>query len=170
MDLKSYIRDIPDFPTPGILFRDITPLLKDPTAFRYVIDSFAERYAGSSIDTILAIEARGFPFGAALAYKLGKPLVPARKEGKLPAESLRSEYSLEYGTNVVEIHRDGIMPGERVLIIDDLLATGGTLAAAARLVEQAGGRVESLALVIELTELDGRKRLRGYDIVTLVQY
>ena len=170
MDLKPYIRDVPDFPTPGILFRDITPLLKDPPAFRYVIDSFTERYVESSIDTILAIEARGFLFGAALAYRLGKPLIPARKEGKLPAESLRTEYSLEYGTNVVEIHRDGIVPGQRVLIVDDVLATGGTLAAAARLVEQAGGQVDSLALVIELTGLDGRRRLRGYDMHTLVQY
>ena len=170
MDLKQYIRDIPDFPTPGILFRDITPLLQDPAAFKYVVDSFSERYARRSIDTIVAIEARGFLFGAPLAYRLGKPLVLARKEGKLPAESLRMEYSLEYGTNVVELHKDGIKPGEAVLIVDDLLATGGTLAAAAQLVEQAGGRVESLALVIELTELEGRKRLQGHDIFCLVRY
>ncbi len=170
MDLKPYIREIQDFPTPGILFRDITPLLKDPAAFKYIVDSFSDRYARAPIDTIVAIEARGFIFGAALAYRLGKPLVPARKQGKLPAESLRTEYSLEYGTNVVEMHRDGIAPGQGVLIVDDLLATGGTLAAAAHLVEQAGGRVVSLALVIELTELEGRKRLQSYDIFSLVQY
>ena len=170
MDLKPYIRSIPDFPTPGILFKDITPLLKDPTAFRYVVDCFAERYAPRPIDAILGIEARGFLFAAALAYKLGKPLVPARKEGKLPSESLRAEYSLEYGTNVVEIHKDAIMSGQSVLILDDLLATGGTLAAAAELVERAGGRVESLALVIELTELEGRNRLQGYEVFPLVQY
>ena len=170
MDLKPYIRDIPDFPTPGILFRDITPLLKDPTAFKYVIDCFWERYARSPIDTVVAIEARGFLFGAPLAYRLGKPLVLARKQGKLPAASLRMEYSLEYGTNVVEIHKDGITPGQGVLIVDDLLATGGTLAATAQLVEQAGGRVESLALLVELTELEGRERLQGYDIFSLVKY
>ena len=170
MDLKPYIRAIPDFPTPGILFRDITPLLKDPAAFCYVVDRFSERYAGSPIDAIVAIEARGFLFGSPLAYRLGKPLVPARKQGKLPAESLRAEYSLEYGANVVEIHKDGLMPGQRVLIVDDLLATGGTLAATVQLVEQAGGRVESMALVIELTELKGREHLHGYDIFCLVQY
>ena len=170
MDLKPYIREIPDFPTPGILFRDITPLLKAPAPFKHVVDSFSQRYAGSPIDVIVAIEARGFLFGAPLAYRLGKPLVPARKQGKLPAESLTTEYALEYGTNVVEIHKDSILPGQGVLIVDDLLATGGTLAAAARLVEQAGGRVESLALVIELTELEGRVRLPDYDIYSLVQY
>ena len=170
MDLKLYIREIPDFPRPGVLFRDITPLLKDPTAFNYVLDCFAERYVGASVDTIVAIEARGFLFGAPLACRLKKPLVPARKQGKLPAESLRAEYSLEYGTNVVEIHTDAIVPGQGVLIVDDLLATGGTLAATAQLVEQAGGRVESLALVIELIELGGRRHLQGYDLFSLVQY
>ena len=170
MDLKTHIREIRDFPTAGILFRDVTPLLKDPTAFKYVVDALAERYAGSPIDTVVAVEARGFIFGAPLAYRMGKSLVPARKEGKLPSQSLRAEYSLEYGTNVVEIHQDGITPGQGVLIVDDLLATGGTLGATAQLVEQAGGRVEGLALVVELTELAGRNRLQGYDIFSLVQY
>ena len=170
MDLTPYIRAIPDFPVPGILFRDITPLLKDPSAFGYVIDKFCERYAGKPVDVIVAIEARGFLFGTAVAYKLGKPIVPARKQGKLPAESLRAEYALEYGTSVVEIHKDAITDGQGVLIVDDLLATGGTLTAIARLVEQAGGRVESLALVIELTELKGRDRLRDYDIFSLIKY
>ena len=170
MDLKSYIRDVPNFPTPGILFRDITPLLQTPAAFKYVVDCFVERYAGIPIDAVVAIEARGFLFGTPLAYMLGKPLVPARKEGKLPSETLGVEYSLEYGTNVVEIHKDGISPGQRVLVVDDLLATGGTLAAVVQLIEQAGGRVESLAMVIELTGLEGRSLLQGYDVFTLVQY
>ena len=170
MDLKRYIRDIPDFPTPGILFRDITPLLSNPAAFKHVIDSFAEHYTEQPVDAIVAIEARGFLFGAPLANALHKPLILARKEGKLPAESIRTEYSLEYGTNVVEMHRDGISPDQKVLIVDDLLATGGTLAAATRLVEEAGGRVQGLALVIELTELDGRRHLQGYDIFSLVKY
>ena len=170
MDLKPYIREIPDFPTPGIMFRDITPLLKDPAAFKYVIDCLSERYAGSGIDAIVGMEARGFLFGPLLAYKMGKPLVLARKEGKLPAKTLKADYSLEYGTNVVEIHEDDITPGQEVLIVDDLLATGGTLAAAAQLVERAGGRVNGMALIIELTGLEGRKRLQGYDIFSLVQY
>ena len=170
MDLKAYIRDIPDFPTPGILFKDITPLLKSPAAFEYVVECFTERYAKSQIDAIVAIEARGFLFGAPLAYRLGRPLVPARKEGKLPYESMRAEYSLEYGTSVVEIHVDGVTAGQNVLIVDDLLATGGTMAAVIQLVEGAGAQVESLALVIELTALEGRKLLQGRDIFTLVSY
>ena len=170
MDLKPYIRAIPDFPVPGILFRDITPLLKHPPAFNYVIERFAERFENHAIDVIVGIEARGFLFGAPLAHRLGKPFVPARKEGKLPAETLTASYALEYGTNVVQVHKDGIGAGQRVLIVDDLLATGGTLAAAAQLVEEAGGRVEGVALVIELTELDGRSRLKRYDITALVQF
>ena len=170
MDLKSYIRDINDFPVPGILFRDITPLLMDPGAFTYAVDAFAERYAQSNIDAIIAIEARGFLIGAPLAYRLEKPLALARKEGKLPAESARSEYSLEYGSNVMEVHTDSIQAGDHVLIIDDVLATGGTLAAAIDLVEKAGATVEGLALLIELAGLKGRDRLKGYEIFTLVQY
>jgi adenine phosphoribosyltransferase len=170
MDLKEYVRDIPDFPTEGIMFRDITPMLKDPTAFAYVVDAFTERYSRRQVDVVVAIEARGFLFGSPLAYRLGKPLIPARKQGKLPYESIRTEYSLEYGANVVEMHTDAVAPGTSVLIVDDLLATGGTLAATARLVELAGGRVEEVALVIELEDLGGRKRLRGYDVFSLVQY
>ncbi len=170
MDLKSYIRDINDFPVPGILFRDITPLLMDPEAFTYAVDAFADRYAQSNIDAIIAIEARGFLIGAPLAYRLEKPLALARKEGKLPAESARSEYSLEYGSNVMEVHTDSIKAGDHVLIIDDVLATGGTLAAAIDLVEKAGATVEGLALLIELAGLKGRDRLKGYEIFTLVQY
>ena len=170
MDLKAYIREVPDFPTPGILFRDITPLLSDPTALRYVVDCFAERYEQSAVDRVAAIEARGFLFGAPLAYRLGAGLVPVRKQGKLPLQSLRAEYSLEYGSNVVEMHADGVAAGQRVLVVDDLLATGGTLQATARLVELAGGQVAGLALVVELLGLAGRERLRGYDVFSLVQY
>ena len=170
MDLKLHIRDVPDFPTPGILFRDITPLLKHPPAFNFVIDQFSERYAQEPLDAIVAVEARGFLFGAPLACRLNKPLVLARKQGKLPAASNRAEYSLEYGTNVVEVHKDGVTPGQRVLIVDDLLATGGTLAAATNLVKQAGGLVQGIALVIELTGLNGRNQLEGYDVFSLIQY
>ena len=170
MDLKKYIREIPDFPVPGILFRDITPLLGDTAAFKYAIDRFAEHYSDSNVDTVIAIEARGFLFGAPLAYRLGTPMVPVRKEGKLPSQSFRAEYALEYGTNVVEMHSDAIKPGQNALIVDDLLATGGTLQAAIKLVELAGGRVAGLALAIELLGLDGRARLRGYDVFSLVQY
>ncbi len=170
MELKDYIRDVPDFPTQGILFRDITPLLLSPPAMKHVVDRLSERYGGAGIDAIVAIEARGFLFGAPLAYRLGKPLVLARKEGKLPVDSFRAEYSLEYGAAVVEMHKDAIKEGDRVLIVDDLLATGGTLAAAAQLVEAAGGKVDGIATVIELTALEGRQRIDGYDFHALVKY
>ena len=170
MNLKEYIREIPDFPNPGILFRDITPLLSNAAAFKYVVDRFADRYEHTGVDCIVAIEARGFLFGAPLAYRLGTGLVPVRKQGKLPSQSLSAEYSLEYGASVVEMHSDGIAPGQSVLVLDDLLATGGTLEAAIRLVELAGGRIAGLALVAELLGLEGRKRLRGYDVFSLVQY
>ena len=170
MDLKAYVRDIPDFPQPGILFRDITPILSHPAAFKYVVDQLAERYRNQGIDCIVAIEARGFLFGAPMAHQLGVGLVPVRKEGKLPYQSLRAAYSLEYGTSVMEMHSDGIRPGQRVLVVDDLLATGGTLAATAKLVEQAGGKVAALAVVLELLGLEGRKLLAGYEVFSLVQY
>ena len=170
MELKNYIRDVPDFPSPGILFRDITPLLSDPAAFRYAIDLMAERYEGRGIDAVVAIDARGFLFGAPLAYRLGTGLVPVRKQGKLPYESLRAEYSLEYGENVVEMHRDAFAPGQTALVVDDLLATGGTIRAAAHLVEQVGGKVDSIAAVIELLDLNGREKLKGYDVFALMQY
>ena len=170
MDLKAYIRDIPDFPKPGILFRDITPLLGNPQAFGHVIDSFQGRYSNDSFDAIVAVESRGFLFGAPLARQMGKPIVPVRKPGKLPAATYATEFTLEYGTSSVEIHVDGIHQGERVLVLDDLLATGGTLAATARLVEMAGGVVGGIAVVIELTDLNGRDQLKGYDVYSLVQY
>ncbi|MCH7606173.1 MAG: adenine phosphoribosyltransferase [Chloroflexi bacterium] len=170
MELKSFIRDIPDFPEPGILFRDITPLLGNPKAFGYVIDSLMGRFKNVPIDSIVAIESRGFLFGAPLALKMGKPLVPVRKPGKLPAETYATDYALEYGINSMELHVDAIEQGARVLILDDLLATGGTLSATARLVEMAGGVVSGIGVVIELMDLNGRQQLGDYDVFSLVQY
>jgi adenine phosphoribosyltransferase len=170
MDLKEYIRDIPDFPKPGILYRDITPLLKETAAFQHVVDLLAEEYVGASVDAVASMEARGFLFAAPLALRLGKPLVPIRKAGKLPAETLSTTFSLEYGEGVIEMHTDAISPGQRALVVDDLLATGGTLGAGIRLVEKAGGVIAGLAVVIELTDLPGRKLLRGYDLFSIVQY
>ena len=169
MDLKRYIRDIPDFPKPGILFRDITPLLKEPAAFRQAVDALARRYGPQDVDVVIGIESRGFLLAAPLAYRLGKMLVPVRKVGKLPFETHRVAYALEYGSDAVEVHTDAISNGQRVLVVDDLLATGGTMAAAARLVERAGGEVAGLAVLVELTELSGRKRLRGYDLFSLIE-
>lgn len=170
MNLKDYIRDIPDFPQPGILFRDITPLLRNAGAFNYTVDQIAQHCQGRDIDAIVAIESRGFLFGAPLACRLGKPFIPVRKQGKLPGETVSVEYSLEYGSNVMEMHLEDVSGGDRVLILDDVLATGGTLAAAAQLVEKAGGKVSGIGLVIELEALEGRKLLEGYDIFSLVQY
>ena len=170
MDLKDYIRDIPDFPEPGIVFKDITPLLASPDAFNHAISLLARKCGDTDIDSIVAVESRGFIFGAPLARELGKPLVPVRKAGKLPADTHAVEYDLEYGSNVLEIHTDGIVPGQRALVIDDLLAIGGTLSAAAHLVEACGGEVAKLAVVIELVFLDGRSRLEGRDLVSLIQY
>lgn len=170
MELKSYIRDVPDFPEPGILFRDITPLLQNTAAFASAVDQLREHFNPLDFDVIVPVESRGFLFGAPMAYQMGKALVPVRKPGKLPSPTYSTEYTLEYGSNAIEIHADGINPGQRVLILDDLLATGGTLEAAARLVEKAGGVIAGIGVVIELTELDGRSRLKGYDLFSLVSY
>ena len=170
MDLKAFIRDIPGFPEPGILFRDITPLLRSPQAFSYVIERLSDRFRHEEFDAIVAIESRGFLFGAPLAHQLGKPIVPVRKPGKLPAPTHSTEYTLEYGANTMEMHQDGVHAGERVLIVDDLLATGGTLAAAANLVEMSGGVVRAMVVVVELTGLSGRNSLGAYDVVSLVEY
>ncbi len=170
MNLKDYIRDIPDFPEPGILFRDITPLLANPAAFNYAVAQLAEQCSEPDFDVVVAIESRGFIFGAPLARELGKPLIPVRKAGKLPAERHAVEYDLEYGSNVLEIHTDAIQQGQRALIVDDLLAIGGTLSAASQLVEDCGGKAARLAVVIELAFLDGRSRLAGRDVVSLIQY
>ena len=170
MDLKDYIRDVPDFPEPGILFKDITPLLGDVKAFDYTISRLVERYREADFDVIVPIESRGFLFGAPLAHALGKPIVPVRKPGKLPAATHSMEYKLEYGSSTMEIHVDGVGRGQKVLIMDDLLATGGTLAATARLVEMAGGVVSNIGVIIELTFLEGRKNLAGYDLYSMIQY
>ena len=170
MDLKEYIRDVADFPEPGILFKDITPLLGDVKAFDYTISRLAKHYRDADFDVIVPIESRGFLFGSPLARAMGKSIVPVRKPGKLPADTYSMEYSLEYGSNALEIHADGLEKGQKVLIIDDLLATGGTLAATARLVEMAGGVVCGIAVIIELAFLDGRKNLAGYDLYSMIQY
>ena len=170
MNLKDYIRDIPDFPEPGILFRDVTPLLANPAAFNYAVAQLAEQCSEPDFDVVVAVESRGFIFGAPLARELAKPLIPVRKAGKLPAERHAVEYDLEYGSNVLEIHADAIQQGQRALIVDDLLAIGGTLSAASQLVEDCGGEAARLAVVIELAFLDGRSRLAGRDVVSLIQY
>jgi adenine phosphoribosyltransferase len=168
--LKEAIRNIPDFPKPGILFRDITPVLQDPDLFRRVIDAFAQIYEGRRIDVIAAVESRGFIFAAPLAIRLGAGFVPLRKSGKLPYMTYKVHYALEYGIEALEMHVDAIQQGQRVLIMDDLLATGGTAQAAARLVLQAGGVIDSFAFVVELTDLRGREKLQGYEVITLVQF
>jgi adenine phosphoribosyltransferase len=169
-DLTRLIRDIPDFPIPGILFRDITTLLKDGPAFKQSIDLLTDKLDTYNANKVIGIESRGFIFGAPISYRLGVGFVPVRKLGKLPAETISAEYDLEYGTNSVEMHRDAIEPGERVVIVDDLLATGGTTRATIELVEQLGGKVVALAFLIELLDLGARDYLRGYDIVTLIKY
>lgn len=168
--IRERIRDIVDFPREGIVFKDITPLIADPVAFRAAIDRLAEITEGERLDRIVGIEARGFIFGSALACVMGKGFSIVRKPGKLPWRTDREEYSLEYGTGVLEIHEDAVQPGERVLIVDDLLATGGTAAAACRLVERRGGEVASLAFVVELAFLDGRKLLEGRKVHSLVEF
>ena len=170
MDLKEHIREIPDFPTPGILFRDITPLLGNPDAFRRAVDQLAERFASEPFDAVVAIESRGFVFAAPLAYRLGLPLVPVRKAGKLPFDTHSVTYALEYGSDSLEVHVDAISEGSRALIVDDLLATGGTAAATVRLVERSGARVAGLAFVIELRDLGGRDALAGYRVESLVTW
>ena len=170
MELKDYIRDVPDFPEPGILFKDITPMLANPQAFSLAIDSLEGLFKDVDFDAIVAVESRGFLFGAPLADRLKKPIIPVRNPGKLPAATHATEYALEYGTNTMEIHVDGISKNDRVLLLDDLLATGGTLAAAARLVEISGGIIVGTGVVIELLDLNGRKELEGYNVKSLIQY
>ena len=170
IDLKDYIRDIPDFPKPGILFKDITPLLASPAAFRECIRQMADHYRDKKIDAVVAAEARGFIFGPILATRLGTGFIPVRKPGKLPAGTSRISYDLEYGQDTLEIHTDAVMEGQRVLIVDDLLATGGTARATCDLVEQLGGKVHGLAFVVELTFLPGRQRLNGYDVHAVLSY
>jgi len=169
-EIKSKIRTVPDFPKPGILFRDITPLLKDPQGLRDVMKYFSIRYKGRKIDKIVGIESRGFILGAALAYMLGVGFVPVRKANKLPAHTRRIDYALEYGTDTLEIHTDAIIPGERVLLLDDLLATGGTAKAAAQLIESLGGVVVECAFLMELTDLNGKEKLSEYNLFSLIEF
>jgi len=170
MNLKSYIRDVPDFPQPGVLFRDITPLLGHPAALKWAVDRMTDAFQGAGVDAVAAIESRGFLFAAPLAYRLSVPLVPIRKGGKLPSARMSVEYALEYGAGQLDIHQDALVQGSKVVIVDDLLATGGTAAAAARLVEMLGAKVHSFAFLVELAYLGGRDRLQGYDILALVRY
>jgi adenine phosphoribosyltransferase len=169
-ELRARIREIPDFPKPGILFYDITTLLKDPEAFRASIELLTEPFEASKVDVVVGMESRGFIFSAPMAYKLGAGLVPVRKLGKLPAETVSVEYALEYGTNTLEIHKDAIQPGQRVLIVDDLLATGGTVNGTVELVQRLKGEVVGLAFLVELLFLKGRERLRGHQIHSVIQY
>jgi adenine phosphoribosyltransferase len=169
-NLADLIRNVPDFPIPGIQFKDVTTLLSNGAALRQVVDTLAARYEGRALDAVVGIESRGFIFSAPLAYRLGLGLVPVRKHGKLPASTYRVEYDLEYGSNKLEIHRDALAPGARVVVVDDLLATGGTVLAACQLVELAGGVVEEVSFVIELAFLHGRDKLVKYPIFSLIQY
>jgi adenine phosphoribosyltransferase len=168
--LKTLIRAVPDFPVEGILFRDVTPLLGDAKALREVVAHFAERYRGGGIDAVAGIESRGFIFGAPLAIELGVGFAPIRKIGKLPAEKIFREYALEYGTATLEVHVDAVQPGQRVLLIDDLLATGGTAGASTALIQALGAEVVSVAFLIELTFLGGRAALAGHDVYSIIQY
>ena len=170
MHLAKLIRTVPDFPKPGIQFKDITTLLQQPEAFRGIINGWKERYLNQAIDTIVGAESRGFIFGAPLAYAMGLPFVPVRKPGKLPAETISEDYELEYGTDSLEIHVDSIKSGDRVLLVDDLLATGGTMLAVAELVKRLGGEVVEMAFVVELPPLKGREKLKDYAVHTLVEF
>jgi len=168
--LKQLIRAVPDFPKPGILFYDITTLLKDKTGFAQLIEAFAQYYIDKHVDLVLGIEARGFIFGPALAYRLNAGFVPVRKPGKLPAETVKIKYDLEYGSDSLEMHKDAIQPGQRVIIVDDLLATGGTMDATINLVKQLGGEIVGLTVAIELDFLKGRAKFPEYDVFSLLHY
>jgi adenine phosphoribosyltransferase len=170
IDLKKLIREIPEYPKPGILFYDITTLLKDPVGLHWTVDLLANYFLGQKVDRVIGIEARGFIFAPTVAYRLNAGFVPARKPNKLPADRAAATYNLEYGTDGLEIHRDAIVPGQEVVIVDDLLATGGTASAAARLVESLGGHVVGLGFVIELEALKGREKLSQYDIFSVLKY
>ena len=168
--IEDYVRTIPDFPEPGIQFRDITSVLQNPDGLKLSVDLFLEQLNGIDFDVIVGMESRGFLFGMPVAYAMGKPFVPIRKKGKLPCETISAEYDLEYGTASIELHKDAITPGQRVVLIDDLIATGGTIAAGARLVEQLGGKIVKVLCLIELKGLEGRKKLENYDVSTIIAY
>lgn len=169
-DFSRFIRDIPDFPKAGIIFKDITPLIGNANAFHRVLDEFALRYKSERIDVVTGIEARGFIFGTALAYRFGASFVPIRKKGKLPYDTHEASYSLEYGTDTLEIHRDAFPKHSRILLCDDLLATGGTLAASVDLIEKLEGHIVGIAVLIELTELNGREKIPNQDVFSLIKY
>lgn len=169
-DLKKYIRSIPDFPKQGILFRDITTLLKDKAAFKKAINALAQAVKGKKIDYVIAVESRGFIFGAPLALKLGAGFIPVRKKGKLPAETISAEYALEYGTDSLYMHKDALKPNSKVLIVDDLLATGGTVAAVCQLTEKVKAKIAGIIFLIELCDLKGRDKLKGYPVFSLIKY
>ena len=169
MNIKDKLRTVPNFPVEGILFWDITTLLKDKEAFKHVCDELYNRYKDRNIDVVVGIESRGFIFGAVIANKLGVGFVPVRKPGKLPAKTIKEEYDLEYGKDAVEMHEDAIKKGDNVLVIDDLIATGGTVSASCKLVEKLGGKIEEIAFIIELPELKGRDKLKGYKIFTMTE-
>ena len=168
--IETLIRDVPDFPEPGIVFKDITPVLADPIAFSTIIDLIVVHFGRGNVDKVVGIEARGFILGAPVAYHFGAGIIPVRKKGKLPYQTLEESYALEYGTASLEIHTDAVQAGERVLVVDDVLATGGTAKAAASLVERVGGKVCGIATLIELDFLKGRDKLQGYDLFTLIHY
>ncbi|HQP92088.1 MAG TPA: adenine phosphoribosyltransferase [Candidatus Omnitrophota bacterium] len=169
-EFDKYIRHIPDFPKQGILFHDITTLLKNKTAFKKAIDSLAKAVKGKKIDYILAVESRGFIFGSALAYKLGAGFIPVRKKGKLPAETISATYQLEYGTDTLEMHKDAIKPNSKVLIVDDLLATGGTVSAVCQISNQVKGKIAGIIFLMELCDLKGREKLKDYPVFSLIKY
>lgn len=170
MDVKDYIRTIPDFPAKGVMFRDITTVMQDADGFRLAIDELQKLLSDTDFDVLVGIESRGFLFGAPIAYNLHKPFIPVRKKGKLPFDTVEQEYSLEYGSAVIEMHSDAVKPGQRAVIIDDLIATGGTVAAAAKLVEKLGGTVEKAIFLIELPELRGRELLKDYKVGSVLQF
>ncbi|MBN1824509.1 MAG: adenine phosphoribosyltransferase [Endomicrobiales bacterium] len=168
--LKKAIRDIPDFPKPGIIFKDITTLLAKPDLYKKTVNEIARHYKDKGIQKVLCVESRGFIIGAPVAYKLGAGFVPVRKKGKLPYKTVSASYSLEYGTDTLEMHEDAIQRGEKILIVDDLLATGGTMGAVIELVNKLGGKIEGIAFIIELGFLKGREKLKGHDVLSLIQY
>ena len=169
-ELKDYVRTIPDFPAKGVMFRDITSVIQDPDGLKLAIDKMQELLKDVEFDAIAGIESRGFIFGMPLAYNLGKAFIPIRKKGKLPAETVSISYELEYGTATIEMHKDAIKPGQRIVVVDDLIATGGTVEAAAKLIETVGGVVEKMIFLIELSDLGGRKKLSNYDILSVLSY
>lgn len=168
--IEEYVRTIPDFPEEGILFRDVTSVLQDAQGFKLAVDSMIQLLDGVEFDVIAGAESRGFLFGAPIAYALGKPFVPVRKKGKLPCETISAEYALEYGTAEIEIHKDAILPKQKVVLIDDLIATGGTIEAAISLIEQLGGEVVKVLFLMELKGLNGRQRLAAYDVASVIEY